>query len=289
MKIYYSSALGRQDKLNRNNIKNILISVFGIKDLEKEIQKNSWMLSKNVSLMIDNGAFSSWNSNKKIISIEEYTKFCLKFHKKFSSTFKNIYYIGLDDIPGDRNSIPSKYEIDTSCEITFNNYKYMLDNGCVNVLPVVHQLEDISWLKKYEEYTDFICIGGIKRNKSNWFDEAFSCIKNTTKLHGLAVTSKSMNEKYPWFSVDSTSWVAPFAFGRVFDWSFYKLNTIKSVLGMNDNMSLREFEIKLSLFNNNLSKEQKSDEQLDYHINALQKLEKYITQLWTKRGVTWDE
>lgn len=292
MKIFYSAALNRKDKLERNNIKNILISIHGVSNIEKQIEKNEWMLQGDLNLMIDNGAFSAWNSGKEIISVQDYTEFCLKFYDRFKDRFKNIYFIGLDDIPGERNSKPTVKQVEYSCKTTFENFQYMLSKGVKNVLPVVHQFEDPKWLKKYEEYTDFVCLSPANdqsnKSRANWLTEMYSIINPTTKTHGLAVTGKYLVERFPWYSVDSISWLAPESYGRVYYWKFYTLLAALSK-DLTMKMDMDTFEIFLCTFNNELTSQQKAEILLDYHVEALKKLEFYITELWKKRGIIWNE
>lgn len=291
MKTFFSGALASYAHvLEKNNIKRILISIYGINNIFEKIKSHPWMLDGSIELIIDNGAFSAWNSGKKIINIDEYSIFCNKFHKEFSSSFKNIYYIGLDFIPGTRNNLPTEEQKKEACDITYNNYVYMLQKNCVNVLPVIHQEEDIDWVEKYEKYTDYICIGGIKKNKSLWFDRVFDKIKKTTKLHGLAVTGKRMQEKYPWYSADSTSWLKPFMYGWVYDWNFYNLTADRfQELDTKKVLTFKQYEIFLSYFDETLTQTQKAEYHIDYHINQYLLLEQYMTQLWQKRGIVWNE
>ena len=294
MKIFYSGALNHVKILERNNIKNILISIHGISDISKKIKSNEWMIDGTRELIIDNGAFSAWNSGKKIITVEEYSEFVNKFHKEFSPFFKNIYYIGLDHIPGKKNQKPSKNQIDKACEITFSNFKYMIDKGCKNILPVVHQFENVNWIKEYEKYTDFICLSPAndQSNKSRalWLDEAYSVINKETKTHGLAATGKYLVNKYPWYSTDSISWIKPFVFGQVFDWDFFELYLHRfAVIDWEKKQNFKLYEIFLSYFNDELSQQQKAEYHIDYHISQYIKLERYMTKLWEKRGIIWND
>ena len=294
MKIYYSGALNHSHILERNDIKKILISIHGQPNIYKKIKKNEWMIDGTRELMIDNGAFSAWNSGKKIITVEEYTDFCKKFHDEFSPFFESIYYIGLDHIPGEKNTKPSKEQVDKACDITMSNYQYMTNNGVKNVLPVVHQFEDVEWVKKYEEYTDFICLSPANdqsnKSRAKWLDEVYSIINPKTKTHGLAATGKYLVKRYSWYSTDSISWLKPFVFGQVFEWEFFELNLHRFVtLNKNEIWRLKLYEIFLSYFNDDLSQQEKSDYHMDYHIKQYKTLENYITQLWAKRGIVWDE
>ena len=292
MKIYYSGALNHVEILQRNDIKNLLISIHGIKDIFKKIKNHEWMIDGTRELIIDNGAFSAWNSNKKIITVEEYTDFCKKFHNEFSSLFKSIYYIGLDHIPGEKNKAPTKQQIDKACDITFSNYEYMLSKGAKNILPVIHQFEDPKWGLKYEEITDFICLSPANdqsnKSRAKWLDDVYSIMNKNTKTHGLAATGKYLVSRYPWYSTDSISWIKPFVFGQVFDWDFFELYLHRfAIIDWDKKQKFKLYEIFLSYFNDELSQQEKAEYHIDYHIKQYLLLETYITELWKERGVNW--
>lgn len=94
----------------------------------------------------------------------------------------------------------------------------------VTVSPVYHVREDIKWLEKYlsEGYT-YIFIGGMVPETTNWlkgwldnlFDGPLTNNNGTAavKLHGFGLTDQQLMFRYPWYSVDSTSWLFTGAFG----------------------------------------------------------------------------
>lgn len=96
-------------------------------------------------------------------------------------------------------------------------------------LPTYHFPSDNKWLKRYlEKGYDYIGIGGLAgrwkgMNVGPWLDNAWAlvCPKSnkympTTRVHGFGVTSVSMMLKYPWYSVDSTSYKIGGAMTAVF-------------------------------------------------------------------------
>lgn len=291
MKIFYSAPLDHTQYLIDADIKNILISIHNIKDIYSRIKKEEWLIDNTRYLMIDNGAFSAWNSGSKIITVEEYTNFCKKFDAEFRPLFKDIYYIGLDHIPGEKNTKPNKQQIDDACEITMSNYRYMIDNGARNVLPVVHQFESVDWIKKYEQFTDFICLSPANdqsnKSRSKWLSEVYSVINKTTKTHGLAVTGKVLLEKFPWYSGDSISWKKPFLFGQVAYWKFYNFQSHLFNKIDKNNMDIGEFEIFCNNFFD-ITNNEKAKKHGHISIDNFKLLEQYITQLWEKRGIIWD-
>jgi hypothetical protein len=113
-----------------------------------------------------------------------------------------------------------------NAEETYKNQKYMESKG-LHPLPVYHTpFESFDWLKKYldEEYS-FIAFGGLAGKEITsvtlrpLLDEAFSkyiCDSKgipKVKIHGFGLTAFDLMLRYPWYSVDSTSWVMNSRFG----------------------------------------------------------------------------
>ena len=88
-------------------------------------------------------------------------------------------------------------------------------------IPVWHKSRGKEyWLRLVEEY-DYVSIAGfaskhIKRREHKyltWFLE--TARKNNCKVHGLGFTGFAAMHKYPFYSVDSTSWLSCAKFGGV--------------------------------------------------------------------------
>jgi len=141
-----------------------------------------------IHIFLDSGGFSAWKSNVEI-NIDEYIQH-----------IKNNYigkYINLDVV----NNPEKSYE----------NLKYMESNG-LQPIPVFHLGSDLKYLQQLvdEEYY-YICLGGTvgksRKERIKFFDECFSKFPNTY-FHGLGMTDPKLMNKYPWFSVDSTTWLS---------------------------------------------------------------------------------
>lgn len=91
----------------------------------------------------------------------------------------------------------------------------------------------------------------------------FSMTKNKIKVHGLAITNQKYNEAWPFYSIDSTTWLSPSIYGR-------------SMLIKND--SLLKYRNKTRHYL----------ERINHDINYWLNFEKQITDLWGKRGIKWD-
>jgi len=157
-----------------------------------------------VDLFLDSGAFSAWSKGIEI-SIDEYADF-IKEYKKYLTVYANL------DVIGDP-------------EATYKNQKYLEKKG-LNPLPCFHFNTDIKYLKKYlEEGYDYIALGGMVGTPGKklmpWLDGLFAKYLTdqegwpVCKIHGFGVTSLKILLRYPWFSVDSTSWVKTGRFGSV--------------------------------------------------------------------------
>jgi len=99
---------------------------------------------------------------------------------------------------------------------TYQNQCAMEANG-VDALPCFHWGEDERYLEYYIEKYPYITLGGMVPHSSQenrqWLDHIFSkyiCDANgrpKLKVHGFGMTSIPLMTRYPWYSVDSSSWV----------------------------------------------------------------------------------
>ena len=154
-----------------------------------------------MNIFMDSGAFSAKTQGVEI-NIDDYIQYLKRDGKYF------ISYATLDVI-GD-------------AEKTWENTKIMEDAG-LNPLPVYHLGTPFKYLHKCMEY-DYFCLGGIAKARSNvrmeFLDEAFDEICDDdgmprNKIHGFGVTATAILRRYPFYSVDSTSWLMTGANGGV--------------------------------------------------------------------------
>lgn len=167
-------------------------------------------MAKNnkVDLFLDSGAFSAW-SRKTEINIDDYISF-IKTHEDDLTVYANLDVIG-------------------SAEGTWKNQLHMEKHG-LKPLPVFHPMhEDVSWLTKYlDRGCAYIAFGGMaggdfsSQQITQMLDKVFSeyvCDSKgfpKFKVHGFGITSVPLLVRYPWYSVDSTSWVQTGRFGSIF-------------------------------------------------------------------------
>lgn len=157
-----------------------------------------------IKLFLDSGAFSAFTQGVEI-DINDYIDF-IKEYEEHLEVYANL------DVIGDPGA-------------TFANQKIMEDAG-LDPLPCFHYGEPISYLEYYIKNYDYISLGGMvpisTKDLRVWLDEIFSkyiCDKDgmpLVKVHGFGLTSHPLMIRYPWYSVDSTSWVVTGRMGAVY-------------------------------------------------------------------------
>ena len=172
---------------------------------------------KEVTLFLDSGAHSlymklmlqnnTFNEREYDEYFDNYIQF-IKNNEQFIDT-----YVNLDVINDPVRSM--------------KNYKRMIKEN-LNPIGVVHPGEEYKWIDQYIEMgCEYIGLGGLgqfftKQKYYQWADEAWAkhiCKSDgmpKVKVHGFAMTSLDLMLRYPWFSVDSTSWVQTGRFGNVY-------------------------------------------------------------------------
>jgi len=158
-------------------------------------------------LFLDSGAYSAMMQGKEII-LQDYIDF-IKEHQHQLEVYANL------DVIGDPQA-------------TWDNQKEMERQG-LNPLPVFHRWEEYTWLRKYiDAGYDYLALGGLVGTGEDsvvaltkHFDNVFSIICDTPdnlpkiRTHGFGMTVFSLMRKYPWYSVDSSSWNVAGRFGSV--------------------------------------------------------------------------
>lgn len=172
------------------------------------IAKNHEILTmgkeEGVKLFLDSGAFSAM-TQKTEIDIEDYIAFVQK-HEKSLHVYSNL------DVIGDPQA-------------TWANQMIMEKRG-LSPIPTFHYGSNIKWLKRLLKRYDYIALGGMvpimTKNLIPWLDDLFqNYICNAegipqVKIHGFGMTSLKLMFRYPWWSVDSTSWIVTGKLGMIY-------------------------------------------------------------------------
>lgn len=191
-------------------------------------------MSKKISFFLDSGAFSAY-MKKVEINIDDYIKF-IKENREYIDVYANL-------------------DVIRDPEGTLKNQKYMESKG-LNPIPTYHLMSDFKYLEYYANNYDYIAIGGlaIAENRTvlvSQLDEVFRnyiCNKDgfpKIKTHGFGVTSHELLLRYPWYSVDSTSWNVCARFGGLY-MPLYRNEKFDYLIG--------QLKISISNKNTNLNK-----------------------------------
>lgn len=168
-------------------------------------------LSK-VSLFLDSGAFSAWKQGVGI-DIHDYIDF-IKQYEDVIDVYANLDVIGLE---GEQPN-------ETTARMTLENQEIMEEAG-LSPLPCFHFGEPFEYLDFYAEHYDYLALGvagntGLRI--APWLDKCFSdhiCGEDgfpEVKVHGFAVTHPALILRYPFYSVDSTTWIYAGRVGDIF-------------------------------------------------------------------------
>jgi hypothetical protein len=148
-------------------------------------------------IFADSGAFSALSLGAEV-TIEDYAEWLLRWKHHFS------VYASLDVI-GDHVG-------------TMSNQRRLEQEFGLNPIPVFHVGSDLKDLEALCEEYPYIAFGGMvsfsKHNLGPWLLKCFRITeKHGTRVHGFGQTRHAYLMDFPFFSVDSSSWVAGQKFG----------------------------------------------------------------------------
>ena len=159
-------------------------------------------MEPQVKVFVDSGAYSAAKLGDPI-NLADYCRY-LKDNEEWIHA-----YAALDVLtPGNPED---------GAEQSWRNYQAMRKQG-LRPVPVFHYGEDIRWLYSLlDAGCDYIALGGtaILGNKAasrTWYDSTWSHLVNAkgepvVKVHGFGEGNAELVERYPWHSVDSTTWL----------------------------------------------------------------------------------
>lgn len=109
-------------------------------------------------------------------------------------------------------------------DLSWEVLKYLEQEHKLSPVPVVHCGAPSKWMQRHiDAGYKYIGLGGLvgQRDKSHhWITKMFHMVCDargmpTIKYHGFGVTSYKQLIRYPWFSVDSTTWAKAAGFGEI--------------------------------------------------------------------------
>lgn len=161
-------------------------------------------------VFLDSGAFSAYSKGVEI-DLPDYCEY-VKRNDDIIERVDGIPLFSVLDGIGD----PLK---------TYQNQLAMERHG-VRPLPCFHYGEDERYLEWYMQNYDYITIGGMVPITTPqlylWLDRIWDRYltdgagRPKLRIHGFGLTTIGLMERYPWYSVDSSSWVQIAANGAIY-------------------------------------------------------------------------
>ena len=142
-----------------------------------------------------------------------------KYMQRYVSFVKK-YQIAID--------LYANVDVIGNADLTWRNQQWLERHG-LHPVPVVRYGTDpnLKWLKHYvEKGYDLIGLGGLVGKTGRpgckaWIDKCFDYLCDNpkrlprVKIHGFGVTNYHLMIRYPWWSVDSTTWLKVGGFGNI--------------------------------------------------------------------------
>jgi hypothetical protein len=174
----------------------------------------SYEMSKKLKcrIMMDSSAhsFQQFARNGQMERVEENRKKTLDGYIKFVERDSEEwdFYFNFDY----RVHAPTVYKM-----------QRFLEKRGLHPVPVFHGDDGMDWLRRYiDEGHKLVGISvapsirGTWKGKRFYLDQVFDLTeKSNVAVHGLALTSLSIAFSYPFYSIDSTTWIRQAAFGAV--------------------------------------------------------------------------
>jgi hypothetical protein len=182
------------------------------------------------SIFMDSGAYSleKYYGLKKrgdysyfdLQSSPEFRAYCDRYGSFLKSMEKEV---------ASPDFIAANVDVIGSPDLTRKTQEYFEKEHDVRPVPVVHLGSSMEYLEHYlAQGYEMIGLGGFaksrdEKKKIKWLDQAFKIIcpesnkrLPTVKVHGFAMFDFKLLTRYPWWSVDATTWHNPAIMGYVY-------------------------------------------------------------------------
>jgi hypothetical protein len=161
-----------------------------------------------------------------IAAVQDYSFYDLSKGSKFRS-FCDRYASFIKKMAG-KIELFANMDVIGNAEMTWQVQQYFEQEHGLRPIPVIHHGASLKYVDRYiEKGYDLIGLGGMagvmkRAEKIKWCDDVFIhlCPKSNNYLpivrtHGFAITDWHLLFRWPWWSVDSASWIKYAAFGWV--------------------------------------------------------------------------
>lgn len=217
---FSASSTGDFQQLYDFGIREILVSYFYIrKNLSYWEKMLPQFKSEGGIFMTDSGAFSFMG--KYAPDTPEYDEMCkeeswldyLNEYKNWLAAHKDYVFcaanLDIDTIVGE------------DCVNKWNKeiFEPLGKETGIQIVYVAHETDKSSLLVRLEEYCKKYGYVGANRSAKNLAPKVYQLVKHyKRRIHGFAWTELPLLRRYPFFSVDSTSWLSGVRYGTTFDY-----------------------------------------------------------------------
>src|SRR3989338_1923002 len=220
--IYFAGGESHSKRLVQHNCKNILLSYYymqkfnNVKRHKEIIDFLNIFKANKINLMLDSGAHSlqiqGGNKNTDIGKLKVYVNDYITFLRKFKDYFNTSVELDIEDIVG--------------MKLVDSWYEDMKDYG-LNPIRVWHINRGVDTWNEYCKEHKYVGVGNFSHLDVSAINSLFEyAIKYRTKIHGFGTTKFNMLKAHPFYSVDSTSWLAGEQYGNVY---VFTGNNLKSL------------------------------------------------------------
>ena len=166
-----------------------------------KLETRRWVDSPIKNLIVDSGAFTVYKTTGVPLDVGEYTEFLHEHRDRLD------FAIQMDDI--------------SDVDRTVANYDEMRAAFGDFIIPVYHFGRPWEVLEYFTQHADIIGIGGIAIAKWTYrtlplaLQRVFDRAPEGTKFHALGLSAMATVIRFPFYSVDNSSWLSGRSYGRL--------------------------------------------------------------------------
>lgn len=202
---------------------------------------------RNPILFLDSGAFT-FQRTGEVVPLETYAQFVLDYKADISASMDVIG----DPIQSDKN---------------FRTLKRL----GAPVVPVIHAGWPTKMIEQYVEENEFILAGGMvplakyPEKLYGYLNLIFKTARKhwPRRVHAFGITGLTILERYPFYSADSSAWIAFSKFGR----------------SLSGDTPLNRY----------ITETQRNHMKLWQEVEFMRDRAKFLTDLWRRRGIEWND
>ena len=189
----------------------------------KPLYEITWRAVRN-HVLVDSGAFTLWTRGITI-DLADLIAWNASIKREWSDRMASLRFINLDVIPGALRRPPTRAQIERGMTDSLANADAMRAAG-FDTIEVYHQNEPLDFLDTLLDRLPERGVLAISPDNSVSLASRRAYLTRTLqhlmrdrqpsdlpRMHGLGVTSTALTLAFPFYSVDSSSWMTQLRFG----------------------------------------------------------------------------